>query len=30
MAAVARAAALKLPTWQASARVFSDAIEAVL
>jgi glycosyltransferase involved in cell wall biosynthesis len=28
MAASARDAALKLPTWQASAKLFSDALEA--
>lgn len=30
MAAAARAAALKLPAWQASAKLFSDALEAAL
>jgi glycosyltransferase involved in cell wall biosynthesis len=30
MAASAREAALKLPTWQASAKLFSDALEAAL
>ena len=30
MAAAARDAALMLPTWQASARLFSDALEAAL
>jgi glycosyltransferase involved in cell wall biosynthesis len=30
MAAAAREAALKLPTWQASAKLFSDALEAAL